>query len=153
MSLKNLTLTTAAPAPAADATHRGREKLISYLGDQKSLAAAEAEGGTFAPTRMVRRKNDAGEMVRADVPRHVRRGWFRGADGCFYFQLRYGSKPLALGKDVNAVAVGELTKLPEIVDALVGAVNAGELDEQIAAAAADRRASFATRKKKPAQKG
>lgn len=150
MSLKNLKLAAATPAPTADATHRGREKLLSYLGDQKSLAAAEAEGRTFVPTRTVRRKNEAGEAVRTEVPRHIRRGWFRGSDGSLYFQVRYGSKPLALGKDVNAVAVGELAELPAIVDTLMAAVNAGELDPQVASAATERRANFKGKKPKAA---
>lgn len=145
MSLKTLKL-AAAVAAATDPMQRGRAKLLSYLGDQKSLAMAEMEGRTFAPSRTVRRKNDAGEMVRVEQPRHVRRGWFRGADGNLYFQLRYGSKPLALGKDVNAVAVDEVGNIPGVVDTLVEAVNAGELDQQITAAAAERRAAFATRK-------
>lgn len=142
MSLKNLKLANAAPANSLNPQQRGREKLLSYLVEQKKLVQAEAGGLIYEATRTVRRKNEAGVMITVQAPRHVRSGTFAAADGNLYFQLRYGSKPLALGKDANAVVVPSKAKLPDIIDALVAAIGAGELDEQIAAAAAARRANF-----------
>lgn len=105
MSLKNLKLVAAVPANLPDRKARGRDKLLRYLADQKKLADAEAGGLTYEATRTVRRKNEAGGMITVQEPRHVRSGTFAGADGTLFFQLRYGSKPLALGKDANAVVV------------------------------------------------
>ena len=152
VSLKSLKLAAAAQPVGVDPLQRGRDKLLAYLDDQKNLAAARADGQDYAPTRTVRRKNEAGETVFVEAPRHVRRGWYRGVDGKLYFQLRYGSKPLELGKDVNAVVLQHMKEVPAAADALIEAVKAGELDEQIAAAAAERRAGFAARKKPSARK-
>jgi hypothetical protein len=52
-----------------------------------------------------------------------------------FFGLRYAGKPIEFAKDKNAIAVGELSALPAILDTLTEAVRAGELDTQLAAAA------------------
>ena len=148
MSLKSLKLAAAAPAVAIDPLQRGRDKLVAYLMDQQSLAAAKANGDQFAPTRLVKRKNEAGDTVVVEAPRHVRRGWFRGADGNLYFQVRYGSKPLDLGKGVNAVVLQTIREVPAAADSLIAAVKSGELDEQLRVASEARRAVFGGRIKK-----
>lgn len=149
MSLKNLKLAAASPLKPTDPTQRGRDKLLTYLAEQKAVAVAEAEGRTYTAKRIIRRRTESGDVVRAEAPRHVRRGWFKGADGSFYFQIRYGAKPLELGKGVNAVAVPAADQLPAILDHIIAAVHAGELDQAISAAAAERREQFQSRKKAP----
>jgi len=42
-----------------------------------------------------------------------------------------GSKRIEFEKGKAAIAVGTLEKLPAVVDALIKAVRAGELDEQL----------------------
>ena len=147
MNLKSLKLTAAVPAPVADAKERARIKLIHYLDEQKAAAMAQIAGQPFEATKRVTRTNEAGDKVRVDAPRHVRRGWFADAAGTIFFQIRYGSKPLELGKGVNAVEVGKLDALPAIIDTLIGAVRAGELDTQLAAASTERKANFKKRAK------
>lgn len=147
MTLKSLKLTAAAPVPVADAKERARIKLIHYLDEQKAAAMAQIAGQPFEATKRMTRINEAGEKVRVDAPRHVRRGWFADAAGMIFFQVRYGSKPLELGKGVNAVEVGKLDALPAILDTLCAAVRAGELDAQLAAASTERKANFKKRAK------
>lgn len=151
MSLKSLKLAAAAHPVGIDPLLRGRDKLLAYLDDQKNLASAAAAGEKYLPTRTVRRKNETGETVLAEAPRHVRRGWYRGVDGKVYFQLRYGSKPLALGEGVDAVVLNDLKELPAAADILMQAVKTGELDQQLSAAAAERRAAFKSRKRNSAR--
>ncbi len=146
MSLKNLKLAAATPARGADPRQRGRERVLAYLADQKNLAAAEAEGRAYEPKRTIRRKNDAGQIISVEAPRRVKRGWFKDASGVLYFQIWSGAKAIELGKGVNAVVVPKLEELPAILDTLAGAVSAGELDGQIAAVAAERRANFSSKK-------
>ncbi|MEG3154269.1 DUF6641 family protein [Sphingomonas sp. RB1R13] len=152
MSLKSLKLAAAAPAVGIDPQQRGRDKLIAYLEDQKQLAAAKSDGGQYTPTRFVRRKNEAGDTIEVEAPRHVKRGWYRGVDGNLYFQIKYGSKPLELGKGVNAVVLQSIAEVPAAAEALINAVSAGELDNQLRVASEARRAAFASRTKKGAAK-
>ena len=45
--------------------------------------------------------------------------------------LKVGSKRVEFEKGKAAIAVGTLDKLPSVIDSLIKAVRAGELDEQL----------------------
>ena len=45
--------------------------------------------------------------------------------------LKVGSKRIEFEKGKAAIAVGTLERLPSVIDALIKAVRAGELDEQL----------------------
>ena len=139
--LKTLKLVAAKPAPA-NATARNREKLVRYLTEQKALVAAHLAGETFNATRVVTRKDEAGNRTRVEAPRHVRRGWFTDASGSLFFTLRYGAKPLELAKGMTAISVDKLEALPAVIDTLTQAVETGELDAVTGAAAVERQRHF-----------
>ena len=147
--LKTLKLAAATPANPGASEFSFRDKLLRYLIEQKALAEAEIEGKQFTATRKVTRTNDAGEKVRVDVPRHVRKGWFTDAGGTMFFQLRYGGRPIELAKDMNAIEVEGLADVPVIIGSIIDAIRAGELDPQLIAARDARRANFKPRAKQP----
>lgn len=137
--LKALKLTSAVPARAtADPVVRSRDKMIAALVEQKQMAEAKIAGQHFVPTHMVRRKNAEGQRVEIEAPKRVRQGWFADASGRVFFTIRYAGKAIEFAKDKNAVDVGELSSLPAVLDTLVEAVRAGELDAQLTAAAVER---------------
>jgi hypothetical protein len=140
--LKKLKLSNAAPVHVADTKQNARGKLLRHLHEQKAVAQAEIDGQPYMATKIVFRTGENGQRVRGEAPRHVRRGWFRDAAGALFFQARYGGKPLNLGKGMTSIEVGNLDALPAVIDALIEATNAGELDETLTAAAAERRANF-----------
>ncbi|MCJ2189027.1 hypothetical protein [Novosphingobium beihaiensis] len=143
------TLKLAAAQPSSATSEQGiRTKLLSYLNEQKALAEAEISGTPFTATKMVTRTNEAGEKTRVEEPRHVRKGWFTNATGKMFFQVRYGSKPLELAKGMNAVEVPGISELPALIGSIIDAANAGELDPQLSAAIAERKANFKPRAKK-----
>lgn len=137
--LKSLKLAKAEPIRAqADPIKRARDKVIDGLMEQKRAAEAKLAGQHYAPTQMVTRKNEAGERIQIEARKRLRNGWFENAAGQTFFALRYAGKAIELAKDKNAIEVGELAKLPAIIDTLIQAVSAGELDAQLAAAAEER---------------
>ncbi len=137
--LKALKLTSAVPVrAAADPVQRSREKIIAGLVEQKQMAAAKIAGQVFTPTHIVRRKNAEGIRIEVEAPKRVRQGWFTDAAGKVFLRLRYAGKTIEFAKDKDAVEVGELTALPKIIDTLIDAVRAGELDAQLTNAAAER---------------
>ena len=146
--LKTLKLSNAAPiATAGDPLARARDKLLGSLADQRAFASAVAAGELYTPPKnLVSRKNEAGERVRVEVSRRMRKGWFDNG-GTIYFVARVGGKPLELAKGKQAVEVGTLDKLPLVIDTLIEAVRAGELDAQIATAAEARGLMMAERRK------
>lgn len=148
--LKSLKLTAATPANPGNSEHAFRAKLLHYLAEQRALAEAEIAGTPFQATKKVTRTNEAGEKVRIDAPRQVRKGWFTDAAGKMFFQLKYGSKPLEFSKGMNAVSVQDIKEVPVIIGSIIDAINAGELDPQLTAAIAERKANFKPKAKKAA---
>jgi hypothetical protein len=147
--LKTLKLATAARTNAAvPAEHAFRAKVLAWLAEQKAMAEAEITGQPFNATKRVSRTNEAGEKVRVDAPRHVRKGWFLDTNGNLVFQIRYGGKPLEFAKGMNAVEVESLGDVPVIINSIIEAINAGELDPQINAARDARRTNFKPKAKK-----
>lgn len=142
MSIMQTLKLTAVTRAISSPEQRSRMKLLAYLGEQKALAEATIAGTPFHASRMVTRRNEAGEKVRVEAPRHVRKAWFNDPAGKLYLQVRYGSKPLELAKGKNAVEVGGMQEIPTVLDSIMAAVGAGELDGQLAAAAAERKAKF-----------
>jgi hypothetical protein len=150
--LKTLKLSAAAPtASANDPLSRAREKLLGQLAEQKNMVGAALEGRLYEPPKVAAvRKNAAGERVRVEVARRVRKGWFQDEAGTVHFMMRLGGKPLELQPGKAAIGIGSLDKLPGTLDALISAVRAGELDAQIKEAAAARGLMMAERRKKAA---
>ena len=146
--LKTLKLSAVTPVRASTSEFAFRDKLLAYLTEQKAFAEAEISGTAFQASKRVTRTNEAGEKVRVDAPRKVRKGWFTDAQGAVFFQLRYGAKPLEFAKGMNAVEVGQRDALPGVIGSIIEAVNAGELDAQLKAAIAERKAGFKPRTKK-----
>lgn len=137
--LKALKLASAVPVrAAADPVQRAREKMIATLAEQKQMVEAKIAGQAFTPTHMVRRKNAEGQRVEVEAPKRVRQGWFTDGNGRVFFAIRYAGKPIEFAKDKNAIEAGELAALPKIIDTLIEAVRAGELDAQLTAAAVER---------------
>ena len=81
------------------------------------------------------KQEDGGKQL-VDLPKRVKRWWrVDGAGNCFLI-LRYGNKVISPTPDKGAIAVGDKAKLPEILDAVITATRAGELDAVMAAAKA-----------------
>lgn len=148
--LKSLKLAAITQVRVGASEFAFRDKLLRYLEEQKALAEAEIAGTAFQATKRVTRTNDAGEKVRVEAPRTVRKGWFTDPQGKLFFQLRYGSKPLEFAKGMNAIEVADRDALPATIGSVIEAVNVGELDAQLKSAIAERKAAFKPRAKKAA---
>src|SRR5271168_1110116 len=57
--------------------------------------------------------------------------WRLLANGSYAFFVRPGVKPIEFEKGKTAIAVASLDKLPSVIDTLIHAVRAGELDAQL----------------------
>ena len=150
--LKTLKLSATVPtASSTDPLGRARDKLLAQLGDQRDMVSASLEGRLYEPPKMLALRKDAsGQRVRVEVNRRVRRGWFQDPAGTVHFIMRVGGKPLELQPGKAAISIGSLDKLQGILEALITAVRAGELDPQIKEAAAARGLMMSERRKRAA---
>jgi hypothetical protein len=89
-------------------------------------------------THFVMRTKGEGARVRVEVPRRVRKSWFEDGSRTTHFIMQYGGRPLEIAKGKTAIEVGSLPMLPMLIDSLIEAVRAGELDAALTNAAAER---------------
>ncbi len=104
-----------------------RERMVSRLEDQRALLADP----TFV--RRVKRweRKEGGDKVLVERPIRTSKWWQSDANGGYVMTVKVGSKRIEFEKGKAAIAVGTLEKLPGVIDALVKAVRAGELDSQL----------------------
>ena len=137
--LKGLTFTTAPKAAnLITPTEYRRSKLVANLMEQRDIATADAEGREYTVTRQRWQATESGEKKRVEVQKRLKRWWTTDAEGKVVLVVRWGSKLLELQGDKAAIAVGERGKLVSVIDKLIAAVKAGELDEVIARASRER---------------
>lgn len=113
-----------------------RNKLSNRLWSQIQLATAlqKNENYTEKRFRTVRDKH-TGESKQVEINKRVRQMWFVGESGKVCIQIKYGSRVLDFGRGKNAIEVGSADELIAALTTLKGAVENGEMDTQLNAAA------------------
>ena len=106
-----------------------RAKLLMQLQQQKSLA----ENPLFIVVTQRWRKGEDGEKRLVERQKRVKRWWYVDPIGNCYLTINYGSRRLELDKGKTAIAVGGKDNLVATIDAVITAVEAGELDAAISA--------------------
>lgn len=124
--LKSLTFVPQ-PKVSSDPLIIKRERMVSRLEDQKKLLAD--------PTyqRRIKRweKKEGGEKVLIERPLRTSKWWQQDSNGGCVMTVKLGSKRIEFEKGKAAISVGSLEKLPSVIDALIKAIGAGELDAQL----------------------
>lgn len=128
-TLNTLNLVAMPKIGMRDPKQQRRNKLVTQLEQQRSLATDP----NFVVPRQKWVKQENGDKQLVNSPKRVKRWWTEDGAGNCFLVVRYGSKPLALAAGKHAVAVGAKDKLVEVIDLVIVAAKAGELDEQMAA--------------------
>src|SRR5713101_8634388 len=103
-----------------------RERMVSRLEDQKKLLADPLF------VRRVKRweRKESGEKVLIEKPIRTPKWWQPDQIGGYVMTVKVGSKRIEFEKGKAAIVVPSLDKLTTVIDTLIKAVRAGELDEQ-----------------------
>lgn len=143
-ALNSLKLVAAKRPQSASPIVQRRNKLSNQLHEQIELARCQADGKTYAPSRLrsIKDKN-TGERKLIDSVKRVKQWWFVAENGRVCLQVRYGTRVLELAKGKNSIDVGTVAELLPVLATVKKCVEAGELDFQIEAASAAVRERFA----------
>jgi hypothetical protein len=134
--LNTLKLTAARKTRALPEIVKRRNKLLMKLGEQRMLAAAQAQGQHYTPTRFRSFADaDTGARIVKQVPVRIKPWFWTGEKGECLLAINYGSKQIELLKGKTAVDVGAVENLCTVLDTVIDAVRNGELDTQIESAA------------------
>jgi len=121
--LKSLNFTTV-PKGAVSPVIVRRGKLVTRLEEQKALALDP----NYVPTIKRWKKSDDGTKQLVDLQRRIRPWWRIDAAGGIVLTVRYGFKTIEFEKGKAGIAVPSKEKLIGVIDTLIAAVKAGELD-------------------------
>ena len=120
------------------AEEQKRHKLIIKLQEQLNMIEAELNGTSYKRMKWVTSPNIHGEPERIQRPVRVKQWWMRDRTGNVVFAVKYGAKPIHISKDKSAIQVNSTADLPAVINTLIRAVDAGELDVQLSDIAKER---------------
>jgi hypothetical protein len=142
-TLNNLKLTAEKKPQHIAPVQQRRNKLSHRLWEQIQLAKSQVEGTPFKVTKYKSFKDqETGLRKQLEVPKRIRPWWFISANGKVCISIKYGTSVLELAKGKPSVEVDSPQDLIKALEAIKGAVEAGELDGQIEIASTNLRAGF-----------
>lgn len=136
MKLSQLKLSAIKKPLIASEEHHRRSKMVRRLQEQIALARATLSNTAYAPTRNRTVKDADGTRRVVASAKRVKAWWFDTENSKLALTVRYGSQVLELGKGKFSVDVPDFNHLVPTLELIVEAVRSGELDTQIANAAA-----------------
>ena len=143
-ALATLKLTTARKPRTVPDVIKRRGKLLRKLAEQRELALAQSEGRSYAPKRLrTMVDKETGERAVRETPVRIKSWWWTGDKGETLLSIQYGSKTLEIAKGKAAIEVASAGDLVSVLDVVITAVQAGEMDAQMGAASTKLRDGFA----------
>lgn len=122
----------------ADPFRSAKTRLIQNLETQLKCAEAMVKGETYMLARM-ETVEENGTKVRKPVNRPVRHWYWRDSEGMVRFCIRVLNKRIEVDQGKTDIIVGKDENLPKTVKSLLDAVNAGDFDEHVKLAVAQRK--------------
>ncbi len=142
-TLNNLKLTAETKPQHIAPVQQRRNKLSHRLWEQIQLAKSQVDGTEFVLKKYRSFKDqETGLRKQIEVPKRIRPWWFVSANGKVCISIKYGTRVLELAKGRPSVEVDSPQDLIKALEAIKGAVEAGELDGQIEIASTNLRAGF-----------
>jgi len=128
--LSTLSITTRPINNNSDPIIQRQTKLIARLEEQREIARCLLENETFSAYKEVTITDEDNNKSKVKLPKRVK-PWFYSVKGSYFLEVRYGSKPIELAKSKYAITVGAKGDLLKVIDTVIDAVRAGELDTQL----------------------
>ena len=141
-ALQGLKLITAKRQTAINPVQFRRNKLSQRVQEQIALAQAAVEQRIYVKQRQRSVKDSSGIRNTITTQVRVKQWWWTQDNGKLALSIRYGSKIIALSPKCNAVECSTLTDVVAALTTIKAAVDAGELDAQIATASEKLREGF-----------
>jgi hypothetical protein len=127
--LKSLSFTTL-PKTGNDPVQSRRAKFVARLEEQKLLLKDPNHVRTVQRWTKVN-----GERQAVTKQQAVRPWWKTDPSGQVVMSIKFGAKPIEFEKGKAGIVVPSKDKLPTVIDTLIAALRAGELDDLFSQAA------------------
>jgi hypothetical protein len=131
--LSKLNLTERPARGSGDPVAHRRNKLLTRLQEQRAFACADIAGEAFEVYKDHWVEDPTtGTKTKSRVLKRVKR-WFFEFNGNHFLEVRYGNRPIEFAKGKSAILVGDREQVPVVIDTVIEALNAGELDQLLMA--------------------
>ena len=131
--IKSLAIAEREQTRQLDPAERAKNKLIANLRHQLKAAEAMVAGETYMVPRTVTVDED-GVRMRKQVNKPLRKWYWRDTTGQVRFSVRVANRAIEIDKGKTDIVVGDDANLPVVLQTVLKAAEAGELDKQVAAA-------------------
>lgn len=138
--LKTLTFTKA-PSTLFTPEQRRRNKMVAHLQEQLAIAQFDAAGKVPVVMKKQVAHADDGKRYLLDVQKRLRRWWQADEDGKLVLKVRWSGKLVEFEKGKDAIIADDIQGVIAILQKLIHAVRAGELDVHMQAINRQRAAS------------
>lgn len=139
--LKGLNFTAVVRSNAASPEQQRRTKLIAHLQEQLGMLKAEMAGTSYVVKKRRWQLAEDGHKHKVEGDKRLKRWWATSADGSLVLAVRWGSKLIEFERGKPGIVATDLQALVQIVERLIKATEAGELDGMIASINKQRAAS------------
>jgi len=124
-------------------TQYRRNKICRRLHEQILLARGRQDGKQFSSTKFRTVVNpETGERKSIEISKTVKQWWFTSDNGKTVIAIRYGARVLEISKGKFAVELASESDIVNTLEIVKNAVESGELDSQLEAAAGKLRIGF-----------
>ena len=127
--LKSLTLTVSPQQTARNPKLIRRQKMIERLSDQLKLA----KDPNYVTTVQRWKAVNGGSKAPVEIQKRVRPWWRMDANGSLVLVLRSGPRVIEIEKGKGGIVVGSHERLASVLETLIAAAKAGELDAALEA--------------------
>ncbi len=140
LNFKFVNETRPTPHWRSSPTEKARESAIATIAVQKELLKADHLGVAHGLTKTVTFADENGQTVRKVIPRKPRAWFWKDAKGEYLIEMLYAGQHVVLnGKGNSVILAGDYDATVKVLDSLAEAIAKGELDKQLADAAAKRK--------------
>jgi hypothetical protein len=129
--IKSLNLTTIQRNAVVSPEKQRRNKLINHLREQLAIAKADADGSNYTVKKRRWELTEDGKKFLIEVDKRLKRWWVVNDDGSIVLGVKWGSKLMELDKGKTGIVLDSINSLIIVIDKLITAVDAGELDNNI----------------------
>ena len=121
--------------PQQNPIDRARAKMVEALKEQMEAAQCMLEKRPYEKRRPRKITNENGETETKEMRVRFKPWYWMDLDGSAYIQLKYGSQTLAKDGMALVARAGRLEDIPTTLNKIVAAVEKGEFDAVLLAAA------------------
>ncbi len=131
--LKGLTFTSVVRTNAVTPEQHRRNKLIAHLQEQLAIARADVAGSVHVVRKRRWEHTESGEKHLIEVNKRLKRWWSKAADDKIVLGVRWGSKCMEFEKGKAGIVISDMAGLIVVLEKLIAATEAGDMDAMIAA--------------------